>query len=462
MKSQIFILALLLTSCPIIRAQSDLIIQAFDQDSQLPLGGVSISLSELSGIPKITTSQGIVFFQGIPKDRKITIDARKTGYVAIAQLFVPLPPGIESYKIYLKKDPNNMAIHISGKIDNQNSFPVNGARVFLSVGKITLIDTTDKFGKYEFLINRNDLNFPDFNISIECDSCQTREINYPIMKKDLDNFDLYRSTIIAPIKVECQENIDVIYEKFALEWSNNPNSKQELRRGASFFFDNFSNFRKIVREIITKSEASLLTNADVICSRILIENIDQMISTRIYEPYVWNGNVYHKGLGRWNFLPKSTYSLSKENAKQLSYEKFCNVAEYLISTGNKLEADSSYLKKLLKIEGPLSNYLIPTLAFIGHKREKNGKSSLMMFRYPAYNLSDNDLREYDMENRIWWKAATQRRNTMLFDEDIEGYKTGLTFPYPDIRGFMSRTFWCSKTINNETIIFGFDFSLFPR
>jgi len=467
MKNLLLILILNFLFSALTIGQSNIIVNIIDSSSGESIEGAIVSIDEIESVQKTTTKeQGFVYFQGIPKNRIITIFARKPGYINYHQT-IPLSPNQESITVELRLDPDFIPVQISGKIENRNKVSVEGARVVLRWGNVLLVDSTDRYGIYDFVINQKDANYPDVNINVEISNCQTKEVNYPITKKDLDIIKLYKRFTFNLIKLECQENIDVIYDKFALEYSNNPSTIIELRRGAPFFFDNASSkFRTFVKEIISKSEIS---PSDVdkgqICPRILIDDTKPIFENGkdLFDYYKWRENVYYKALGRYNYLPKSTSNLPKEAVTEIAYEKFCNIAQFLIASGIKFDSDSSYLSKLLKTEGPIDKYLIPTLAFVGYKKtDKSGKSTLLMFRYPAYNLSDNDLRDYDMENRIWWKAATESRNTIIFDENIGEYKCGLTYPYPDIRGFMSRTFWCTKFSKNETIVFGFDFSLYPK
>gem|GEM_PF-4990591 len=444
--------------------QSNIIVNIIDSSSSENIEGVTVRIDEIESVYKTTTKeQGFVYFRGIPGNRVITVFAHKPGYIKFHKT-IQLLPNQESVTVELRLDPDFIPVHILGKIENQNKLPVEEAKVVLRWGNVFLVDSTDKDGIYDFIINQKDADFPDVNINFYVSNCHTKEVNYLITKKDLDVIKLYKRLTFGLIKLDCQENIDVIYDKFAIEWSNNPSAIVELRRGAPFFFDNSSSkFRPFVREIISKSETAP-TSKSVICPKILIDDLNPLKGAPdVFGSFSWRDNIYHKSLGRFNYLPKSTSNLPNETVTEIAYEKFCSIAELLIGAGAKFNSDSTYLEKLLKVEGPLDKYLKPTLVFIGFKKtEKGGKSTLLMFRYPAYNLSDNDLRDYDIENRIWWKAATDGKNTIIFDENIGEYKCGLTYPYPDIRGFMSRTFWCTKSSKNETIVFGFDFSLYPK
>jgi len=138
----------------------------------------------------------------------------------------------------------------------------------------------------------------------------------------------------------------------------------------------------------------------------------------------------------------------------------------LYSENEKLDVPN-YLRQTLGVDSFLNSTAYePRLIFIGYKYKMNNPSdsTILIYRYPAYEELDN-IGNYNPVKRPWWITAVgidsmsfyaQEKITLESGEECQ---CGLRLPYSPITNSTPppRAFWCIYKDRKRTIVLGVDF-----
>lgn len=159
MKNLINIFFILLILVSHLNAQSGLWVRVLDSSSLNPIEKAIVYVEELPLGEKETDENGIVSFQKVPDDRKITLHLRKNGYepqqveVAVNQVFGP----DNNYQILLEKSTEPSVFVLWGEVTDQNGRDVPSANVELTILGKSSYTRTDSSGNYRLEVNLKDL-----------------------------------------------------------------------------------------------------------------------------------------------------------------------------------------------------------------------------------------------------------------------------------------------------------------
>ena len=432
-----------------------------DKETKRPIPDVSVVIPSFDLQPQYTGNQGTVFFKEINTDRRILVKASHNSYQNFEQNIL-FNAAEKFYNIELSKKEEAKKYTVFGRITNQEKKAVPNVKVVVLIIGFPQIGFSDNEGNYRVEIDNNLISdATEYTIYTEPTDCSASiQAAYEIPKsKNIErNFELQCKINDAGVVENIKQKIKLGFLdintsfEFFLEYSN------LFRENSPFIFE----LKKILEYY---QEGIPISKYDFNCDDFLKgPNIAKQPDPNAYQYYNWKNFNYYTRLARWVAINPS---IKKESSYYESFakQKFCGITQYLMSKPlNETPIDSTFLGHLLKTHDNNYDFFTPTLilALYRKKSTKEENKIDLMFRYPAYNLSSNDMINYPLEQRDWYIAAIQKEKTLIFPFGLNGFTCGLSYPYTDYRlNIQTRTCWCSKIDESkgEEYIIGVDFSV---
>lgn len=437
-------------------------IVVIDKESKKPIPESKVFIFDYSPQPEYTGNQGTVFFKSIEANKRIRVKIEHTGHQSYDDYMVF--NNLEKiYEVELLKDVTKV-YSFFGRVTNQENKGIVNAKVVINVIGFPQIQNTDSDGYYRIEVDNKLIEEAiEYTISAEHGECSASK---PFAEKTkIPKNKNIETNFVLECKLSNSRQFQNIKQDVKIAFLD-INTPYEFFLKNSNIFSESSAFISELKNILEASNKGVSNGEyEFNCNDFLKgPNISKQPDPNAYKSYYWKNFNYYTRLARWVAIdpsPRKTNDFYESVAKQ----KFCGVTQYLVSKpDNSIPSDSTYLEHLLRTYDQNYRFFKPTLV-IGLYRKKSTKEESnidLMFRYPAYNLSSNDMINYPLENRTWYIAASQKKTTLIFPFGINGFTCGLSYPYTDYRlNIQTRTCWCSKIDEEkgEEIIVGVDFSL---
>jgi hypothetical protein len=190
MKSLTFVLLFLPL---IVSAQSSFRVKVVEKGNMNPISKAIVFIEEIPIPDKETDSNGFVFYENIPSDRKVRIHARKFGYLPQkVEVVANLDIGPDNnVLIFLEKESSKLQKIIWGEVVLTNDTDVSGAKVEVNLAGKIFSTKTDESGNYRIKINSEEFDrLGNFRIEVNYEGCKKHRENVPITVAEIVNKDI--------------------------------------------------------------------------------------------------------------------------------------------------------------------------------------------------------------------------------------------------------------------------------
>ncbi len=162
----------ILTKC---YSQNPFRIKIIDKETDENIKDVNTYVDEIPGSDKYSDANGLVYYNNFPKDRKVSINIKKKGYITqvIEVLASPLATSDNFRIVKFEKGIDLNKLIIWGKVEDFNGKNIKNETIALNYLGKSLTTITDNYGNYRFEIEKSLFKpIKSFYLEIEASNCE--------------------------------------------------------------------------------------------------------------------------------------------------------------------------------------------------------------------------------------------------------------------------------------------------